>query len=661
MDALASGSSALLALAYLAITIAPGLLAASLAGLRGWQLLAISPLLGYGIIGGAGSLLPLLGVRWSPMTYAGGAIVVSLVLGVVLILSKRCSPKPDEEPAGFAFWTAAQNVGIAVSVAIAAVTGYVATSLATRDFTAIPQVWDSVFHSNATYFIATTGESSPSALQELNQPDIQNYYYPNGYHVMAATFVMLTNTAVSTSLELSFAIVPLYMALGFVALIRNLRMRPALAASVAAISGSFTAFPYDLLPWGTLLPFLTAVALLPAFLSLWVLLIHENVHRPIILSAVLGFSAVGIIALHPSVAIAAAMMGLGFLVQTWLRRGARLSDAIAVAVTSIAALVLGAPLILASASAAGGAAYDWPATLLPADAAGQVMLQSHGQSFPQWWLAILTLLGFLSLRRHLSLIWIAVVGVAFSALFVLAASYEGSVVELLTKPWWNDKWRLAALWTLCAIPVAGAGIVLVKDFLWNAMQRMLPFVRDFRMLRTQVSSAATLAVLILLIALSSEGFYLGRNTARLGQAFTDGPTVSRLELEAFEVLARAVPPGGMVMNDPYDGSALMWSLTGVRPAFASPVIANHELSTMEKNRRILFDSFNQIDTNPKVQEAVKNLGIDFVIVCQGFIAPASEHVAGMRDLGLVDRLEVVYQNEEATIYRIRASGSELRE
>ncbi len=72
----------------------------------------------------------------------------------------------------------------------------------------MPQVWDSVFHANATHYIAATGRSDPAALRNLNNPVATSYYYPNAYHVLAATAVMITGSPVSAVLDVSTASSP---------------------------------------------------------------------------------------------------------------------------------------------------------------------------------------------------------------------------------------------------------------------------------------------------------------------------------------------------------------------------------------------------------------------------------------------------------------------
>lgn len=86
------------------------------------------------------------------------------------------------------------------------------------------------------------------------------------------------------------------------------------------------------------------------------------------------------------------------------------------------------------------------------------------------------------------------------------------------------------------------------------------------------------------MALLTNGLYVGRNEVRLAQAFTDGPAVSTDERIAFDRLAQLVEPRRLVMNDPYDGSAMMWALDNVQPVFASPLITPQELPTMDPTR-----------------------------------------------------------------------------
>ena len=257
-------------------------------------------------------------------------------------------------------------------------------------------------------------------------------------------------------------------------------------------------------------------------------------------------------------------------------------------------------------------------------------------------------------------LWYVAASTLFAALFVLAASYEGTLVTVLTRPWWNDRWRFAGLWSLATVLLAAGGLVTVRDAVVWLAERVLPALRRATEWRRFAVSATALVGVVLAVAVVTEGLYFTRNVTRLAYAFSDGPTVSSDELRAFDRLAELVPEGSSVMNDPYDGSALMYALTDVRPVFASPLVPPYDVDAMGPDRRVLFESFNRIDTDVAVQEAVRHLNVSYVIVCKGFIMPANDYAPGMHWIGTQRSLTPVYENADARVYRIDLAGAAAR-
>ena len=634
------------------VTMLPGLALGLALGLRSWLLIAAAPLLSFGIIGIAASALALLGLRWSPLAFAVTTVVLSVCVVAIRVVIARRSRPTETAVAPTVRWGRVHHAGTALAVLVATVVGIGVTVVATHGFTTVPQIWDAVFHSNAIRYIADTGFSDPAQLRNLNNTMTSDYYYPNAFHVAMATVVMATGSAVPAVIDMSVVLFPAFLAIGIVALVRACGGRPALAAAGALLACAFTAFPYDLLPWGTLLPFIMSVALVPAFLALLATMLDRPTGRAAMLPVALGIGGIGLLALHPSGAVAAALFAIALLGQTYVRRRPRWSDARTLGATVATATVLGAPLLRASFVAASGPGFDWPATLQPADAMGQVLFLSHDQPFPQYWLVALMIVGLFRRRTLEPLLWFVIVGVLFVGLFVLAASYSGTLVAVLTRPWWNDSWRFAGMWTLAAVILAATGTTGVVDGVMVVLRRMLPPLRRASERLRVTASAAVLAAVAVLVALLTNGFYVGRNEVRLAQAFTDGPAVSIDERIAFDRLAQLVEPGGLAMNDPYDGSAMMWALDNVQPVFASPVITPQEVPTMDPDRWLLFNLFNRLDTDVAVQRTVRDLGLQYVIIDNGFIAPARDHAPGLRDLEDVKSLQLVYDNPDARIYAI---------
>ncbi|MFR9803234.1 DUF6541 family protein [Pseudonocardia sp. RS010] len=632
------------------VALLPGLLIGASAGLRGWLLAAAGPLLTLGLIGAAGSLLPLLGLRWSPIALAGSAVVLSCAVflcGRLLSTFFPADPPAAEERP---HWKAPQHVAVASAVVVSGAVGAMNGWFATRGLTATPQWWDAFWHMNGITFIAESGQSAPSALQVLTGSTPDDFFYPNGFHVLGATAVMLTGASAVAVINAVVVVLPGAFALGLVALLRACRARAALAASAALLACAFTAFPYDVLSWGPLFPFATGVALVPALLALVAAVLHQRGAAPVGLPVALGAGALGALAVHPSVLIAAVVFGAALLVQVARGEGVTPRDLGALAASACAALVLGLPLVVAGLGAAGGLAYDWPADVRAGDAVGAMLTFSHGQAYPQYWLAGLVVLAVLQRRALAPMAWIVVAGALFAGLYVAAASYEGGTVALLTAPWWNDRWRFAALWGMAAVVPAAAGLVVVHDALRSLVDRLRPVPGPSLRRSGIVPYGAGLAVATVLVV-ATGGLYQERNEARLAVEFVPDGSVDAAEQRTYEELSRLVPAGEKVMNDPNDGSAAMWALAGVRPVFATPLRRQQAHVELDADRKLLYQAFNRIGTDHAVTAAAHRLGVRYAVIGQGFIA-GDRHVPGMTGLERAAGLELLRVDGDVRIYRV---------
>lgn len=632
------------------VALLPGLLIGAAAGLRGWLLAGTSPLLTFGLIGTLAALLPVLGVSWSPVALAGSAVVLA---GVVLVCRRLLSARfPTDPPAAEERprWKVPQHLAVVTAVVAGGGIGAVNGWMATRGLTATPQWWDAFWHMNAITFIAESRESAPAALQELTGSTADGFFYPNAFHVFGATVVVLTRASAVAVIDAVVVVLPGAFALGLVALLRSCGARSALAASAALLACAFTAFPYDVLSWGPLFPFATGVALIPALLALLAGVLHQRGAAPVGLPVVLGLGALGALAVHPSVLIAATVFGAALLVQEARAGRVTTRDLGALAVSACVSLVLGLPLLTAGLGAAGGLAYDWAADVRPGDAVGAMVTFSQGQAYPQYWLVGLVVLAVLPRRALAPMVWIVVAGGLFAGLYVVAASYEGSLVALLTAPWWNDRWRFAALWGMAAVVPAAAGLVVVHDAVRSLVDRFRPVRRHAPGLVRLVPYGAGLVVAILLV-LATGGLYHERNEARLAVEFVPDGSVDAAEQRTYEELSHLVPPGERVMNDPNDGSAAMWALAGVRPVFATPLSEGQGRDELDDDRKLLYQAFNRIGSDPAVKAAADRLGVRYAVIGKGFIA-GDHHVPGMTGLDRAAGLELVRVDGDARMYRI---------
>lgn len=633
----------LLILYVLALWV-PGGLVLTAAGARGWFLATASPLLTYGLAGAGGPLVAALGMPWRWWTLPLITLAVAAaVFGVRRLVATGPAPSPPP-------WHQVAHGAVAATVALAAAIGATAVLVGIKTLTALPQDWDAAYHANGIRWIVETGDGSLSGMSQVNWYDTAtSQYYPNAYHLLAATITELTGRDIPSVLNANTALIAGVAALGLAALVRSLGGSAVLAGSSAVVVVGITAF-YDMLWRGPLLPFAMGIALIPALL-----VVVEEFLRPdrwrdrVAGGVVLALGAAGLLALHPGALIAAILFGAPMLVARWWSTPRRLvSELLSLAACGVLALAVVVPHILGSLASAAEASVDWPAVATPEGAVGWVALFSHTAESRQVWVAAALAVGVLAFTRAGPLRWIVVPAAVFAGLFVLAASSDAPLVEAVTRPWWNDRYRLIGIAALPLAVLAGHGIATVARGLDATARRLVPAARS-RPLALPVA-ATTAAVTLAGYLLVTGGSYLARNEIRMQSNVGDGPAVSAAEIEGFRVLGTLVGPDQRVMNDRGDGSVWMYALDGVRP------VAGHYSGVgVTPDATLLEERFDDYDTDPGVRAAAQRLGVGWVVVDRGFLREDAVRQPGLVDLDTVRALQVVYRNPDMTIYRLAPS------
>ena len=252
-----------LVLLYVAVLWLPGLGALLAAGSRGWTAVAVAPLATYGIAGVAGPVGSGLGVPWSPLSLVVAALL-AIGIGAGVRRATRRWADPDDMPGSG--WSRVTTIGVVVSVAVAALVGAGAVLGGIRRLTTIPQDWDAAFHANGIAWIARTGDGGLTGMSHINwYGSAPAQYYPNAYHLLGATISDLTGRDVPSILNAHTLLIPGVLALGIAALCHRLGTRGLVAAASAVVAVGVSSF-YDMLWRGPLLPFAIGVALIPALL-----------------------------------------------------------------------------------------------------------------------------------------------------------------------------------------------------------------------------------------------------------------------------------------------------------------------------------------------------------------------------------------------------------
>lgn len=627
--------------------IVPGLIVI-LAG-WGWRrigLLFLSPVISAAIVAVAAIAAPVVGLGWSWIP----VLVVTAVAAATAFAVGRWAHQPAAERP--ALWPTLATVGafIVGGAVIALQLAHVFVAPAN-----ISQTFDAIVHLNTAAFAVQTADASAFHIGATS--DIP--FYPNGWHSIVSL------SAITTGAPVAVAVNATNIAIGAVAWPAScialaaafFPRRPAALIVTAGLATGFGAFPILLFWFGVLYPNAMAYAVLPGGLAIVWLLCRETQTRARVLLAVLLIVACAGIGLgHPNAFLALYAFGAALVFATIVprlirRRGRRYGRGRRAALFDggalLAVVVVGA--LIWKYSRTGFDMSRWGPWQSTAQSFGEALLASPRQYPITIVVSVLLLAGIAAavLRRRFAFV-LAPFAVA-ALLFMLAAGtgVENPIRELLTNPWYNDPYRLAALLPVAAIPVATAGALWIFDGLRTLGDRS-PFPR---LAGGAIAVAGVLAVF-------SVGF--GPNVSRLADDARGSYTLDASSalltadeaalLDRLDRLDATVPEGAVILVNPWTGGSLAYALAG------REVSEMHVFGLRSEDQSYVDQNLSRIDTDPEVCDAVDRLGSRYVLDFGDqnvFNSPGSglEH-AGLDNLPASTHLSLVDAVGAARLFRI---------
>jgi hypothetical protein len=649
--------------------LVPGLLLALVVRVPAVIAIGSAPILTFGLVALLTRVCSALGISWEPVSFLVGVGLTALLLWLLrtLVRSRRAaavsfSSFPGRaEGAVTAAAPAAPWIVLGTTV-IAACVGTFTAVWGMGGLRSVNQGFDALFHVNVVTLISETGSADPASVGAVNHFRYGSSYYPDAFHALAALVVDSGSSSVPATNALVAAI-PAVFAAGLAALLWRMGL-PRHAAVAPLVAVSIAAFPYDLMWRGPIWPFALGVALIPSFLALLASAFQDR-RRGV--AALVALAAAGLLLVHPSAALAAGVFSGAFFLQRWIRDPSALRrDVLPLAIVGAAAVVLALPAVTTALANSGyGATYDWPKVESAGTAIGDLLLFNYDAPLPQLWLFALLVAGLAGLRQLGRLTWWLSGAAFFVVLLVMAASYEGWWVALLTGPWWNDRFRFVGLSMLGIAVLCTHGVLVIADRSSTVARRIPVFRpgRDAPSSRTRATPPEPAArplrgwlaagVVLAVFAVVTQGFYAdySRSRMQLQYALGTGGSVTASELAAFDVISEMVEPGETVMNDPSDGTGWMWALEGVRPMFGQAVLTPIR-PPLERDQQIMLDNFRCIDSSQAVRDVVARYDVRHVIIGTGFIIPTMKRAPGLTALSQSRSLRLVYDEGDVQIYEI---------
>jgi hypothetical protein len=245
-------------------------------------------------------------------------------------------------------------------------------------------------------------------------------------------------------------------------------------------------------------------------------------------------------------------------------------------------------------------------------------------------------------------VWLLLVGaiVHSSAPF---GTVIGSLLGTFSDLFYSDPRRLFAVITLLLAPMAGIALFTVAAAAVGGIKRLLG---------RRVSWGAPVwygitAAAVVAVSVGYAWSYFPRHEFLLGQKY-DSVMIDHKDLEAMAYLATLPGARDTVIGDAnVDGTPWMYAVAGLHPLWT-----HYDYPYQQgpgHNRFIVWAYADDADSDPRVSEAVRTLGIRYVLtstpVVRDFVMPE-----GLVSLDKSRSWATIYDNGEARIYEWRGAG-----
>jgi len=512
------------------------------------------------------------GFRFGAWPAAAGVVVMAgLAAGLSLLLRARGVERPPADPRSY-------SLAVLIGAVVALLVGAVTFTMGVRHPDAINQTWDSVFHYNAVRYIEQTGKASPLTIGTLGQPGGKTAFYPDAWHAMAALLAELTGASVPVAATVTCLVIAvLVWPLCCLLLARNLfGASGGRAAAAVVITGLVTslvgAFPWMLTGgYGILWPNALGLALAPAGVALGMSVLRVSDGDSFGAGRRWFFGAIGawaIVIAHPNSAFSVALICvfpllavIGRYVASQYRRRP-LGTALGL-LAALGAAAVGGVVASRLALIRGVESVAWPTTETPAHAVVSALSNATNGQSPELLLATFSIIGVVACFAWRQRRWLVCAELVIVVLYVGSAAIGSPTARLFTGLWYDDSYRIAAILPVVVSPLATMGVLAAGEW----VQRVP--------LQAAVAARPALAVAIpvavgVLVAGATAAQSVPRNVHTVGSQFNTGGDemlVSGSKLQFLRSVARLVPASALVADNPFDGTAYLFALSGTRVMF----------------------------------------------------------------------------------------------
>lgn len=456
-------------------------------------------------------------------------------------------------------------------------------------------------------------------------------FYPAAYHVEIAIIASLLNDNISLASNASLLTFLIFvLPSGLYLLFSQIFTNKNSIICGSLFSVSFAAFPWGFIVFGQLLPNLVSFAFIPSTFALLICFIkrHEFIKDLPPFAMIILMCLCAICVSQPN---ALFTLGIWFTVYLALycifdfdknRFAFGRSNVFKFALVIISALIIWIVLFYAP-PLRGVVEYTWPAnhTLFGALKSALLFVYTDRGGI-QLFLSVMVLCGIVATLKKRKYLWLAAAYLFSLIIYVVGDSSNGFIKHFLAGFWYTDPYRTAAMNAMMSIPLATLGFASLVSISANAikplLKRICPRSYSLSFVATSICTAVLTAIMAIFLFSNLATFQLGGKYYQTGLLatrdylewrYSSRTWLTSDEREFTRKAMEMMPEGAYVFNIPNDGSEWLHGAEGLNTAYRRVV-----WNDLDASNESVRGHLNEIATSEEVQEAVKELGIQYVLV-----------------------------------------------
>lgn len=499
------------------------------------------------------------------------------------------------------------------------------------------QFSDNITHLGIVTSFIESGSYSilQTTIYQLDGELFSQSFYPAMWHVLAALVASVLNISASLAINAEIFVV---IAFVFSTSIHKLMATLFNENSIIVYLGAFVFLAFAIFPWkflvfGPLYANLLGYSIMPLFASCFIGIFNAIKSKKCLKRHcfLLIISLVSLAVSHPNTVFSAGVFLVPFICYALYRCFIDKSDSIKDAwkrgiICCICFLVLvfvvwivayNLPFMQSTVN------FTWDAFTSKSQALVNVLTLAFKDAPAQLALALLVFVGALYTLKNRRYLWISISYILFCLLYVVTASTDGEIKQVLTGFWYTDGYRIAGAAAIAAIPIAAIGLYAIIE----TARRLL---NNIRSTNSQEYSSRLISIVIVTLFVGFNYYpscdipgrghvgnaldYVYDDLSKYNNASpSDFSHYDTEEMKFVERARELIPQEEVVINFPFDGSVYAYGCDNLNILYRQWSYGK-DADVFDSDTDVLRESLCDVATSQEVKDALNEIGAEYILL-----------------------------------------------